>query len=244
MARSLTRQPLARELRARGYTRRSESLEGTDGVSPAVVVFGSCAVLKRPIRTWVAPWVRGLNGECAHGTGGSDLRVYRPCMPKSGLGRPSPMLKAVFDAPRWFYDHRLGWLMGRRFVALSHVGRKSGIERQSILEVATYHPETQEFIVASAFGAKADWYRNIQATAAHRVQVGRRQFAPQQRFLEPDEARAAADEFCRKHHLEARLAIPVFVAMGAAEKGAFSDPVELMASLPMVAFRPAHPGGE
>jgi len=34
----------------------------------------------------------------------------------------------------------------------------------------------------------------------------------------------------------------VFVAMGAAEKGEFSDPVDLLASLPMVAFSPAHPG--
>jgi hypothetical protein len=37
------------------------------------------------------------------------------------------------------------------------------------------------------------------------------------------------------------MAIPVFVAMGAAEKGEFTDPVDLMASLPMVAFRPDHP---
>ncbi len=152
------------------------------------------------------------------------------------------MLKAVFDAPRWFYRHRLGWLMGRRFLALSHVGRKSGIERQSILEVACYHPDTQELIVASAFGAKADWYRNIQATASHRVRVGRAQFVPHQRFLEPQEARAVAEEFGRKHRLEARFAIPVFVAMGAVDRGEFSDPVDLMASLPMVAFRPARPG--
>ena len=162
-------------------------------------------------------------------------------MTQSGRSRPSPALKALFDAPRWFYGHRLGWLMGRRFLALSHVGRKSGIERQSILEVACYRPERQELIVASAFGANADWYRNIQATASHRVRVGLAEFVPHQRFLEPEEARAVADEFCRKHRLEARLAIPVFVAMGAAESGEFSDPVDLMASLPMVAFRPAGP---
>ncbi len=152
------------------------------------------------------------------------------------------MLKAFFDAPRWFYSHRLGWLMGRRFLALSHVGRKSGIERQSVLEVACYHPDTQEMIVASAFGAKADWYRNIQATPSQRVRAGRAEFVPHQRFLEPEEARTVAEEFCRNHRLEARMALPVFVAMGAAEKGEFSDPVDLMASLPMVAFRPDRPG--
>jgi deazaflavin-dependent oxidoreductase (nitroreductase family) len=128
--------------------------------------------------------------------------------------------------------------MGRRFVALSHVGRRSGIERQTILEVASHDPDTQELVVASAFGTSADWYRNIRAKASHRVQVGRAEFVPHQRFLDPWEARAVAEEFCRRHRLEARLAIPVFVAMGAAEKGEFSDPVDLLASLPMVAFRP------
>jgi deazaflavin-dependent oxidoreductase (nitroreductase family) len=162
-------------------------------------------------------------------------------MTQPGRRRPSPMLKTLFDAPRWFYDHGLGWLMGQRFLALSHVGRKSGIERQSILEVACYDHGTQEAIVASAFGAKADWYRNIQATPSHRIRVGRTEFVPHQRFLDPAEARTVAEEFARKHRLEARLAVRVFVAMGAAEKGEFSDPVDLMASLPMVAFRPARP---
>jgi deazaflavin-dependent oxidoreductase (nitroreductase family) len=155
-----------------------------------------------------------------------------------GSDRPSPALKAFFNAPRWFYAHGLGWLMGKRFIALSHVGRKSGIERKTVLEVAVYHPDTREMIVASAFGLKADWYLNIQAKPAHLVQVGRTEYVPHQRFLGPDEARAAAAEFCRKHRLEARAAIPVFVAMGGAKKGEFTDPVDLLASLPMVAFKP------
>jgi deazaflavin-dependent oxidoreductase (nitroreductase family) len=160
-------------------------------------------------------------------------------MSESDRRRPSPMLKAFFDAPRWFYRHQMGWLMGKRFLAVSHVGRKSGIERESILEVAVYHPDTHESVVASAFGPTADWYRNVQARPAHLVRVGRVEYVPHQRFLEPEEARAAAEEFCRQHRLEARMAIPVFVAMGAAEKGEFTNPVDLMASLPMVAFRPA-----
>jgi deazaflavin-dependent oxidoreductase (nitroreductase family) len=149
------------------------------------------------------------------------------------------MFKAFFDAPRWFYRHGLGWLMGRRFMALSHVGRTSGIERKTVLEVAVYHPDTQEMIVASAFGPKADWCLNIRAKPAHLVQVGRVQYVPRQRFLEPDEARTVAEEFCGKHRVEARMAIPMFVAMGGAKKGEFSDPVDLLASLPMVAFKPA-----
>jgi len=153
--------------------------------------------------------------------------------------RPSPRFKAFFDAPRWFYGHGLGWMLGKRFMALSHTGRRSGLERTTVLEVAVYHKDTREMVVASAFGPKADWYLNIKAKPAHRVQVGRREFIPEQRLLEPEEARSVAKEFCRKHRVEARAAIPMFVAMGGAEKGEFTDPVDLLASLPMVAFRPA-----
>ena len=160
-------------------------------------------------------------------------------MNESDRLRPSPRFKAFFDAPRWFYRHELGWMLGKRVMALSHTGRKSGKERTTILEVAVYHPDTREMVVASAFGPKADWFLNIKAKPAHKVQVGRKAFVPQQRFLEPEEARAAAEEFCRKHRLEARAAIPMFVAMGGARKGEFTDPVDLLASLPMVSFRPA-----
>lgn len=160
-------------------------------------------------------------------------------MEESNRLRPSPRFKAFFDAPRWFYRHGLGWMLGKRFMALSHTGRRSGLERTTVLEIAVYNPDTAEMVVASAFGPNADWYLNIKAKPAHKVQVGRRAFTPQQRFLEPEEARTAAEAFCSKHRLEARAAIPMFVVMGGAQKGEFTDPVDLLASLPMVAFRPA-----
>jgi deazaflavin-dependent oxidoreductase (nitroreductase family) len=167
-----------------------------------------------------------------------SLLEARPADTSARL-RPSPGFKAFFDAPKWFYGHGLGWVLGKRFMQLSHTGRRSGLERTTVLEVAVYNKDTREMVVASAFGPKADWYLNIKAKPAHRVQVGRREFIPEQRLLEPEEARNVAKEFCRKHRVEARAAIPMFVAMGGAEKGEFTDPVDLLASLPMVAFRPA-----
>jgi deazaflavin-dependent oxidoreductase (nitroreductase family) len=157
--------------------------------------------------------------------------------------RPSRLLKAVFDAPGWLYRHRMGWLLGKRFLAVTHLGRRSGIERRTVLEVAVYDKDRRESIVASAYGEKADWYRNIQAHPAVKVETGRGAYVPEQRFLSRDEARTAAATFCRRHRLEARMAARALASIGAVPEGAFEDPVDLLASLPMVAFRPgdAHP---
>lgn len=151
--------------------------------------------------------------------------------------RISPVLKLVFNGPGWLYRRRLGWLLGRRFLALTHRGRTTGTERITVLEVAVHDPETLESIVVSAYGAQADWYRNIRANPAVRVQSGRLDYRPLQRFLTMDEAREAAVRFCSEHPWEARLAPRILPAIGAAV-GDVGDPVEMLASLPMVAFRP------
>jgi len=155
------------------------------------------------------------------------------------MSRPSPFLKLIFDAPAWLYRKRLGWLLGKRFLVVTHRGRKTGLPRQTVLEVVFFDPARRESVVASAYGPKADWYRNLEAEPALRIRTGRLEYVPEQRFLNAGEARRAAARFCREHPLEARAAPRVLAAIGAVEKGSFSDPVDLLAALPMVAFRPA-----
>lgn len=128
--------------------------------------------------------------------------------------------------------------MGKRFLSVTHRGRRSGRLHDTVLEVAVYHAERQESIVSSAYGSTADWYRNIEAEPALRVRTGRKDYVPEQRFLSREEAREAAAEFCRLHRWEAKLAPRVLPAIGAAVDGAESDPVSMLAALPMVAFRP------
>lgn len=152
--------------------------------------------------------------------------------------RPVRWAKPVFDAPSWLYRHGMGWLLGSRFVEVTHVGRKSGKERHTVLEVVKYDPDTGESIVASAYGATADWYRNLQVVPAVRIRQGRREYVPEQRVLEPDEIRRIATEFESAHPLEARVANRVMAAIGAVPLGTFSNAVDLFASFPMVGFRP------
>jgi deazaflavin-dependent oxidoreductase (nitroreductase family) len=72
----------------------------------------------------------------------------------------------------------LGWLLGRRLLLLTHVGRRSGRRYRTVLEVIGTDPGTGEVIVLSGHGRSADWYRNRQAAPAVEVVVGRDRFRP------------------------------------------------------------------
>jgi deazaflavin-dependent oxidoreductase (nitroreductase family) len=153
--------------------------------------------------------------------------------------RPARWAKPIFNAPSWLYKHGMGWMLGNRFLEITHIGRKSGKERYAVLEVVKIDKTTGESIVASAFGPKADWYRNLQAAPAVRIRQGRREYVPIQRFLPTDEARRIASGFSAAHPLEARLGNRVMALIGAVPIGTYPNASELFASFPMVAFRPA-----
>jgi deazaflavin-dependent oxidoreductase (nitroreductase family) len=155
------------------------------------------------------------------------------------MRRPSGFLKKFFDAPTWLYRHGLGWILGRRILELTHIGRNSGQTRHTVLEVALHDKKTRESVVVSAFGPRADWYRNIETAPATRIRTGRLDYEPEQRFLTPEERREAAATFCRDHRLEARMVNRVLPAIGADMPDVASDdPAEILATFPMVAFRP------
>lgn len=157
------------------------------------------------------------------------------------MARPKPWTKKFFNAPSWLYDRGLGWLLGRRFLEVEHVGRRSGKRRTTVLEVVETDPATGELVVASAYGATANWYRNLRERPATLVRTGRRTFRPETRFLTPTETRAVAERFRRAHPVEAKVGLRVMDAIDAVPAGTFDDPVEMFASFPMVAFRPAQP---
>lgn len=152
--------------------------------------------------------------------------------------RPAAWAKPLFDAPSWLYGHGMGWLLGRRFLEVTHIGRSSGKERFAVLEVIRIDPTNGESVVASAFGPRADWYQNIQKAPAVRIRQGRAEYVPEQRFLDAGERRHIASEFTHAHRLEARVANRVMAAIGAVPLGTYSTAAELFASFPMVAFRP------
>ena len=90
---------------------------------------------------------------------------------------------------RWslpLYRLRLGWLLGHRFLLITHVGRKSGKTRRTCVMVLRFDARSGEAFVAAG-GPRADWYLNIQASPAVQVAVGARRYRPVQRFLTVEE---------------------------------------------------------
>ncbi|HLH26365.1 MAG TPA: nitroreductase family deazaflavin-dependent oxidoreductase [Chloroflexota bacterium] len=149
--------------------------------------------------------------------------------------RPRGLLRLVLRLPIWLYRLRLGWLLGHRFLLLTHRGRKTGRVRRTVLEVVHYDPATRESIVAAAWQNRADWYRNIQARPALRVQTAGVRYTPAQQFLTPDERYAMLRGYERAHPLAAWIGARLLgIPFGRSEAAlrAFA------ASLPMVAFRP------
>lgn len=122
--------------------------------------------------------------------------------------RPRRLVRLLFRLPIFIYRCHLGWLLGHRFLLLTHRGRKSGVTYATMLEVLHYDPATRESVVLSGRGMRADWYRNIASHPALAVRTGRLCYAPAHRVLSREEAAVAAC-FTREHPWAARLIIPV-----------------------------------
>jgi deazaflavin-dependent oxidoreductase (nitroreductase family) len=85
---------------------------------------------------------------------------------------PRGLARLAFRFPIWLYRLHLGWVLGQRFVLLTHTGRKSGLPRQTVLEVVRYEKATGTCVVASGWGEKSDWIHNISANPNIIFQVG------------------------------------------------------------------------
>ena len=69
---------------------------------------------------------------------------------------PTGASRLAFRLPIYLYRLDLGRLLGHRFLLLVHRGRKSGLLRETVLEVLLHDPATNESVVLSAWGEKAD----------------------------------------------------------------------------------------
>jgi deazaflavin-dependent oxidoreductase (nitroreductase family) len=107
--------------------------------------------------------------------------------------------RRLMRAPIWIYRARAGALLGSRLLMLEHIGRKSGARRDVVLEVVD-HPTPETFLVASGFGGKAQWFRNVAANPRVRVYVGSHPpVAATARVLDQHEADRALASYRDRH---------------------------------------------
>lgn len=118
--------------------------------------------------------------------------------------KPPAFMLPFMKMPLILYRMGLGWVFGKRFMQLTHVGCKSGKVYRSVLAVVHFDESTREILAVSPWSG-SDWYRNIQAAPALEVETGRIRFTPVQRSLSPEEIAGAFASFRRQYPVFSRL---------------------------------------
>jgi deazaflavin-dependent oxidoreductase (nitroreductase family) len=157
------------------------------------------------------------------------------------IERPRGLARLAFRIPIWLYRAHLGWLLGYRYVLLTHTGRKSGLPRQTVLEIVRYDPIIGSCIVASGWDTRSDWYRNVTKNPKISFQVGnKREDAVAQRLSPEDGAQEMLD-YSHRHPLALRELVRV---MGYQLDGSQEDILALGRTIPMWIFTPTRKRNE
>ena len=169
----------------------------------------------------------------------SSQPVRHPRRPLLGLRRgPGRAALVLMRMPLRAYRHGAGWMLGRTFIAFTHVGRNSGRRYEAVAMVLGYEASTREAVVCAVWGPGTDWYRNLRAGPCPRAWLGRDTFQPEVRFLTDPEAVDIATRFRRQHPHRLRLMSRI---MGWGDLRDDAKVREFVRGRPFLGFRPAAP---
>jgi deazaflavin-dependent oxidoreductase (nitroreductase family) len=136
-----------------------------------------------------------------------------------GRRRPGLLLRWFYRAPVLLYHVGLGWLMPAQLL-LTTVGRRSGRPHQAVVDVVGHDAATDSYYVISAYGGHSDWYRNLKANPAVRVQIRRRRFPARAEILPKDQSEEMGLDFWRRHPLYVGTMLRVIGLKAATEEEA------------------------
>jgi len=158
-------------------------------------------------------------------------------MPESSKAPKPPqgLSRFMWRMPIYLYKAYLGWLLGERFLLLTHTGRISGERRQAVLEIIRVDKTKPTYYVASGFGEKSDWFRNLQNNPKATIQVGRQHMHVHARLLNQEEAEEEFLDYSSRHP----TAIKNLAGMlGYQLDGSEASLRALAKVMPVVAFQP------
>ena len=155
--------------------------------------------------------------------------------PTHQIESPTGLLKAFFKLPVLAYRTGTGFLMGDRFIYIEHIGRKSGEVRRSVLEVIRYDKEKDIYYIASGYGTKSDWYKNIKKTPNVKIQVGFRKTKANIKFLSAERTEEEIRDYARRHPTAIKQLAKLIGYKLTWEEGELS---RLSKMWPVIAFHP------
>ena len=158
--------------------------------------------------------------------------------PLTRLDPTQPPLRWLLRFPSFLYRARLGWLLGGRFVQLTVRGRRSGLPREVVLEVIGGSPAVGELLVASGWGRRAQWFRNVLANPRVQVQVGRLQYTGEVVAVGESEAAQVLREYAGAHRWAYKWFIGPLV-LGRRPSGTSEEFASLAHILPVLMVRAA-----
>ncbi len=147
---------------------------------------------------------------------------------------PNGLLRAGLRLPIWLYRARLGWLLGDRFLMLTHRGRRSGRAHETVIEVVRHDRQADTYYVVSGWGEKSDWYQNIRKSPSVTIQAGGRKLHAIAEFIPMDRAIEIMEAYARKHPTAFRELSGLF--LGERLQPGSDAPRRLSEKMPMVAF--------
>lgn len=146
---------------------------------------------------------------------------------------PTGLPRALFRLPVQLYRVHMGWLLGGRFLFLTHTGRISGHEHHVVVEVVAHDRASDSYIVCSGFGPRSDWYQNVLANPEVTIQVGRHKTSAVGTTLSAEEGAEAMERYSRRHRFAARRLVRF---MGFAVDGSEADYRAAGRQLPFIRF--------
>lgn len=124
-------------------------------------------------------------------------------MPES-LESPTGISRWLARAPIWLYRCHLGWVLGKRFLLLNHVGHKTGLTRSVVVQVVRHDPISRAYIICSGWGERSQWYQHLMADPNTTIQVGFRVTAVHAHGLSPAEGAVEMVTYSRRRRRAAR----------------------------------------
>lgn len=148
---------------------------------------------------------------------------------------PRGLLRLFLRAPLILYRMRMGWLLGGRFLRLEHVGRKSGATHRTVLEVIGHDEPTGALYVASGWGERAQWLRNIMENPTVAVTWRTTRLAATAERLSVDEAERIYSLYAQRYPRAFRSLAAILLGSG---REAPPSARKVAESVPVVALRP------
>lgn len=142
--------------------------------------------------------------------------------PKPSL-HPAGWRRRAARLPIPLFRIGLGPVFGKRLLLLHHTGRATGLDHRVVLEVVAHDAIGGSWTVASGFGPRSDWYRNLCAEPKTVIQFGNQHYAVTAHFLMRDDGVEIMARYGRRHPRTARRLCAFFDLAADGSETAFRD---------------------